>query len=185
MVPSYFIDKIYLYDDGHLSVSAGISFLCLQIRTYNGRFSGLWVQDCRQCRLAPAISDKCRADDRRNPAMVGSLSTFCTRQLVGRRLADACQHVVEELATERLPAVARGVGASGTIAKFTLHVPEEGEKALLEVDCHDLVACGADPSQLAHGSDAISDAVIAGYSVLTTPTGDAANDPAVICYEIG
>ena len=123
--------------------------------------------------------------DADHPAMVGSLSTFCARQLVGRRLADACQHVVEELATERLPAVARGVGASGTIAKFTLHVPEEGEKALLEVDCHDLVACGADPSQLAHGSDAISDAVIAGYSVLTTPTGDAANDPAVICYEIG
>ena len=61
----------------------------------------------------------------------------------------------------------------------------EGEKALLEVDCHDLVAHGADPSQLAHGSDAISDAVIAGYPVLTTPTGDSANDPAVLCYEIG
>lgn len=120
-----------------------------------------------------------------HPSMEGSLMEFFMRQLVGRRLADACQHVVEELAVECLPSVARQAGASGTIAKFTLYVPESGQKAVLEVDCHNLLENGADPDDLRFERDQLSVAIIDGYSTRVSPKGDAAGDSAVICYEIG
>ena len=63
---------------------------------------------------------------------------------------------------------------------LTLHVPDGGEKAALEVDCHALIEAGVDPSQLGAGNDPVSDALIAGYA-----TRVASEDPAVIAYEIG
>ncbi len=119
-----------------------------------------------------------------HPAMEGSLSTFFSRQLVGRKLADACLHVVEELSVERFPSIARRVGANGTIATYTLHMPENGEKAMLEVDCHSLVERGVRPEELWHGRDAVSDALVEGYAVRASKR-DGSNDPAVLVYEIG
>ncbi len=122
--------------------------------------------------------------DSDHPAMDGSLSMFFSRQLVGRRLANACQHVVEELSAERLPSIAREVGASGAIATYTLCVPENGEKAILEVDCHNLVERGVAPDELWHSRDAVSDALVEGYAVRAS-NRDGSNDPAVLVYEIG
>ena len=116
--------------------------------------------------------------------MEGSLLAFCSRQFVGKRLANACQHVVEELSAERLPSAAREVGASGVIATYMLYVPENGEKAVLEVDCHNLVERGADLELLETGRDAVSDALVEGYSLRVAPLSGA-NNPAVLAYEIG
>ena len=115
-----------------------------------------------------------------HPAMEGSLVEFCSCQFMGKKLAYACRHVVEELSAELLPSVAREVGANGTIAVFKLYVHEGGEKAVLEVDCHHLVECGANPKQFGPGRDAFSDALIAGYSMRVS-----SDDPAVLVYEIG
>lgn len=117
-------------------------------------------------------------------AMEGSLLAFCSRQFVGKRLANACQHVVEELSAERLPSAAREVGASGVIATYTLYVPESGERAVLEVDCRNLVERGANLELLETGRDAVSDALVEGYSLRVAPLGGA-NNPAVLAYEIG
>ncbi|MBR3318614.1 MAG: amino acid ABC transporter ATP-binding protein [Atopobiaceae bacterium] len=113
------------------------------------------------------------------PAMEGSLLEFCARQLLGRRLADACQHVVEELSAEHLPSLAREAGVSGTIATLRLCVPESGDKAVLEVDCRGMVERGVDLERLGAGSHAFSDALVAGYSVRVS-----SDDPAVVAYEI-
>ena len=117
-------------------------------------------------------------------AMEGSLLAFCSRQFVGKRLANACQHVVEELSAERLPSAAHEVGASGVIATYTLYVPESGERAVLEVDCRNLVERGANLELLETGRDAVSDALVEGYSLRVAPLGGA-NNPAVLAYEIG
>jgi len=118
--------------------------------------------------------------DNDHPAMEGSLTEFCSRQFVGRRLADACQHVVEELSSVRLASIAREVGASGVIATFTLYLPKSGEAAMLEVDCHNLVDWGIGPEEVGSGGDPVSEALIAGYARRVD-----SDDPAVICYEIG
>ncbi len=119
-----------------------------------------------------------------HPAMEGSLSAFFSRQLVGRKLANACQHVVEELSVERLPAIAREAGARGTIATYELFVPESGEQAILKVDCRNLVEHGVEPKRLLHGSDAVSDALLEGYAVRVS-NEDEPDDPAVLVYQIG
>ena len=114
------------------------------------------------------------------PQMEGSLSGFCSRQFIGRALANACQHVVEELACVRLSSIAREAKAYGVIAKLTLYLPKSGEKAMLEVDCHALVDSGVDPCALASGYDRESEAIISGFSTRVD-----SDDPAVVCYEIG
>lgn len=112
--------------------------------------------------------------------MEGSLTEFCSRQFIGFRLTNACQHVVEELSSERLASIAREVGASGVIAKFTLYMPKNGETATLEVDCHNLMDCGVDPDAIGSGIDRVSEALIDGYA-----TRVESDDRAVIRYEIG
>lgn len=114
-----------------------------------------------------------------HPAMEASLTEFCSRQFLGRRLTSACQHVVEELVAQRLATVAHEAGASGATAALTLAVAEGGETATLVVDCHDLVAHGVGPKQLESGSDPISDALITGYA-RRMETGD----PSIMRYEI-
>lgn len=118
--------------------------------------------------------------DNDHPGMLWSLSDFCTRQMAGRRLANACQHVVEELSSGRLAPLADAVGAQGAIATFKLRLPEEGEEAVLEVDCHGLVDSGVEADQLGCGDDWASEAMVAGYDMRAE-----SDDPAVLVYDIG
>ena len=118
-----------------------------------------------------------------HPAMEGSLSRFFSRQLVGRRLADACHHVLEEISVARLPSIAREVGASGTIATFSLYVPENGERAMLKIDCHELLRRGVVPQRLWYGNDSISDALVDGYAT-RVKEGAESGDPAVLVYTV-
>ena len=87
---------------------------------------------------------------------------------------------MEELSAHRLASIAREVGASGVIAKFTLHLPKSGETAVLEVDCRNLVDCGAGPDAILVGVDPISDALIDGYATRVD-----SDDPVIIRFEIG
>jgi polar amino acid transport system ATP-binding protein len=118
--------------------------------------------------------------DHDHPAMEGSLTEFCTRQLVGRKLINSCQHVIEELTAVRLPNIAREANITGTIATLTLHMGEGDNSAVLEIDCHNLTNHGTDLNQLACGHDMISDALIDFYA-----TRADSDDPAVIIYRIG
>lgn len=56
----------------------------------------------------------------------------------------------------------------------------QGEAAMLEVDCHNLVDWGIGPEEVGSGGDPVSEALIAGYAKRVD-----SDDPAVICYEIG
>ena len=118
--------------------------------------------------------------DNDHPAMEGSLAEFCARQMVGRKLANACQYLVEELSTVRLASIADEAGIRGVIAKFALRMAEGGEGAMLEVDCHGLIDHGVDIEALASSKDSISDALIAGFA-----TRVESQDPTVMAYEIG
>ena len=118
--------------------------------------------------------------DNDHPAMEGSLTEFCVRQMVGRKLADACHYLVEELSTVRLASIADEARIRGVIAKFTLRMAEGGEGAVLEVDCHGLIDRGVGVETLASSKDSISDALIAGFA-----TRVESQDPAVMVYEIG
>ena len=115
-----------------------------------------------------------------HPAMEGSLEEFCARQFLGRRLVLACQHVVEEIATQHLATLAREVGVEGATVRLALSVAEGGETATLDVDCRELVARGVTLERLGVGRDPLSDAVIVGFAKRIP-----ADDPAIMRYRIG
>ena len=115
-----------------------------------------------------------------HPAMEGSLEEFCARQFLGRRLVLACQHVVEEIATQHLATLAREVGAEGATVRLALSVAEGGDTATLDVDCRELVARGVALERLGVGRDPLSDAVIVGFAKRIP-----ADDPAIMRYRIG
>ena len=115
-----------------------------------------------------------------HPAMEASLEEFCARQFLGRRLVLACQHVVEEVATQHLATLAREVGAEGATVRLALSVAEGGETATLDVDCRELVARGVALERLGVGRDPLSDAVIVGFAKRIP-----ADDPAIMRYRIG
>ena len=114
-----------------------------------------------------------------HPAMEASLTEFCQRQFLGQRIANACLHVVEELASERLREVAHEAAAEEGAVRMSLAVAEGAETATLEIDCHDLLARGVRPEQLEAGHDPIVDALIAGYAKRLQT-----EDPALVRYEI-
>ena len=117
--------------------------------------------------------------DNDHPAMVASLEEFCARQFLGRRITNACGHVVEELVSERLTSLVREAGVPTAPVHLRLSVAEGGETATLEVDCHNLLDAGIAPEQLLGGRDPLSDALIAGFA-----TRVETDDPAVMRYEI-
>ena len=68
-----------------------------------------------------------------HPALEASLMTFCARQFLGRRLANACLMVVEELLTQQLIPAARAHDVTNPQITLELSVGEGEEKALLVV----------------------------------------------------
>ena len=92
-----------------------------------------------------------------HPAMEGALEDFCARQFMGRRAANACQLVVEELVAQRLVPAARRVGCTDPDVTLTLSAAEGGTGGVLEVGYQRLFeACG--------GVDPLSEASADGIS---------------------
>ena len=96
-----------------------------------------------------------------HPALAGSLEEFCARQFMGRRAANACQLVIEELLAQRLVPAARKVGLANPQLSLMLSVPEGGESALLEIDYARLrEACGETDPLEAPASDDFSERIL-------------------------
>jgi polar amino acid transport system ATP-binding protein len=115
-----------------------------------------------------------------HPAMEASLTEFCTRQFLGRRLAYACNNVVEELAIQRFVPIGFDANTSGPIASFVLSVAEGGETATLEVDCRELLAHGVTPAQMERSQNELSESLILGFA-----TPEDTGIPGVFRYRIG
>ena len=115
-----------------------------------------------------------------HPAMEASLTEFCTRQFLGRRLTYACNNVVEELAIQRFAPIGYDANISGPIASFTLSVAEGGNTAMLEVDCRELLSRGVTEEQLGGSQNKISESLISGFA-----TPENTGIPGVFRYRIG
>lgn len=87
-------------------------------------------------------------------AMMGSLETFCKRQFLGRKLANECQLVVEEIVSQLLVPLALKHGLSNPAVKIAISVAEGGESARLEVDCSTFDAAGISLEEaMSHGDE--------------------------------
>ncbi len=89
-------------------------------------------------------------------AMMGSLESFCARQFLGNRAANACQMVVEEIVSQQLIPVARERGLADPGLKLSLSIAEGGNTAQLEVDCDAFAAAGISAEYVLDHADAIS-----------------------------
>jgi polar amino acid transport system ATP-binding protein len=112
------------------------------------------------------------------PSMEASLESFCARQFLGRKIANACQMVVEELLTQRLIPALRSRGQRDPQIKLVLMIGEGGEKAHLDVHCP---ALAGELREAAHGgSDELSDLLLAHLATLLPE-----QEPGTLSYEIG
>ena len=94
------------------------------------------------------------------PAMTSSLTSFCARQFLGRRVTNTLQLAVEELSVQCLVPMARNHEIANPEIVFTVSIPEGGEAAELKVDCSKLVATGIDLKTIWEYSDEISSALL-------------------------
>lgn len=100
-----------------------------------------------------------------HPAMEGSLETFCSRQVMGRRESNACQMLVEELVSQRLMPAAHKVGCDRPEVTLLLSVAEGSAFALLEVQYQKLQeAYGEQDVLSADGVDEVSTMLVSGLS---------------------
>ncbi len=105
------------------------------------------------------------------PALEGSLEGFCIRQFMGRRAANACQMVVEELVAQRLVPAARRVGLAHPHLSLTLSVAEGGENGQLDVDYRELQeACGGIDPLEPTASDDLSARIVSRLAVRQSGT---------------
>ena len=112
-------------------------------------------------------------------AMMGSLTTFCARQFLGRRTANACQMVVEEIVEQRLMPFARENGLADPNLTITLSVPEGGQSAQLEMDCNAFIAAGITLESAYEYADEISNAMI------RSMTSEGSLENGILRYKVG
>jgi polar amino acid transport system ATP-binding protein len=94
------------------------------------------------------------------PAILGSLSEYCSRQFMGRRAANACQLIVEEVVFSQLLQTAQRRGLHNPDIHVTLSAGEGGIDTVLKVDCGAAMLEGGDP--FAEDYDDISEAIVSG-----------------------
>lgn len=112
-------------------------------------------------------------------AMLSSVEDFCARQFLGRRMAMACEMVVEELVAGRLVPAARAAGVHNPRIGLLLSVAEGGDMATMELDCRGLVAAGVSADVLERTDDALSRQLVERMAT-RVPSGEAH----VLRYEI-
>ena len=90
-------------------------------------------------------------------SMLGSVESFCIRQVMGARSLNECVMLVEELVAHRLVPAAERLGVDAPDVRLTLSAGEGGERMSLAVDYERL--CGeGDPLEQSGGS--ISDSLV-------------------------
>ena len=90
-------------------------------------------------------------------SMLGSVESFCIRQVMGARSLNECVMLVEELVAHRLVPAAERLGVDAPDVRLTLSAGEGGERMSLAVDYERL--CGeGDP--LAQSGGSISDSLV-------------------------
>ena len=94
------------------------------------------------------------------PAMIASLQTFCARQFLGRRIATACELVIEEITSRFLIPAAQKHGVDDPKIAYDLSIGEGGEKARLLVDCKELYRAGMTDDEILAATDEVSDMVM-------------------------
>ena len=93
------------------------------------------------------------------PAIEASLTAYCQRQFMGRRAANACRHIVEEVALVNLMGEARLRGMADPGIKLRLSAGEGGVDAVLAVDFRSMLEFGG---SIEATRDELSDAIIVG-----------------------
>ena len=99
------------------------------------------------------------------PQMLGSLESFCERQLMGQRAFIACNLLVEELVAQHLLPAAERLGVSEPNVELSLRAGEEGRQMRLHVSYESLCAQGGDP--LSHSGDQISGVLVRSFATRT------------------
>ena len=96
------------------------------------------------------------------PAMEASLEQYCTRQFMGRRAANACQLLVEEVVASQLLPVARARGVADPGIHITLSAGEGGVDMALAVDYRALLTALDGADLLDAAADELSAAIVRG-----------------------
>ena len=94
-------------------------------------------------------------------AMEASLEAYCQRQFMGRRAANACELMVDEIISNQLLNVARSRGIANPATHVTFTAGEGGVDMVMTVDYRGVMRDGSSPDQ--GDWDVLSKAIVESY----------------------
>lgn len=94
-------------------------------------------------------------------AMEASLEAYCQRQFMGRRAANACELMVDEIISNQLLNVARSRGIANPATHVTFTAGEGGVDMVMTVDYRAVMTNGTSPDQ--GDWDVLSKAIVESY----------------------